>query len=101
MTTAPDRFLVKTEYGDVLVTVNPGASGFAPDLLALERVTPENSRDIALTVPLRAFAAKMIDIITAAGTNELAGTPRMQEMMTQEKATSELRRIERWAKENL
>ncbi len=49
-----------------------------------------------MEVPLRAFAAKMVDIIEARG-DDLPGGERMRRMMLQEKATADLKRIERWA----
>lgn len=96
-----ERFIVVTEDGEVLVTVNPeNAGGFDPDLLLLGPVTPEARAEAAFETPLRAFAAKIVDLIHAAGPGEVAVPPRMHELMVREKATSELRRIERWARNN-
>jgi hypothetical protein len=96
-----DRFVVRTEYGPVLVSINPASrSGFDPELLLLEAVTADASEGIGMEVPLRAFAAKMVELIEAAGTSDSGIPAGMIEMMVSEKATSDLRRIERWAKEN-
>jgi hypothetical protein len=96
-----DRFVVRTEYGLVLVSINPAStSGFDPELLLLDAVTDNAAADIGMEVPLRAFAAKMVELVEAAGTTGSGIPAGMIEMMVSEKATSDLRRIERWAKEN-
>lgn len=96
-----DRFVVITEFGPVLVTINPANSGgFDPELLLFGSVNSGEAADVAVEVPLRAFAAKMVEIVEAAGT-EGSGMPAgMMQMMISEKATSDLKRIERWAKDN-
>ena len=95
------KYLVKTDYGDVLVTVNEACSnGLEEDLLLLEMATTENSQDITTEVPLRAFSAKMLDIIEIVGTEGVNMSDKMLEMMKQEKATSDLKKIERFAKEH-
>lgn len=93
------RFLVKTDHGDVLVRVDPDKPGLAPDLLELEAPGDDNAGDLATTVPLRAFGAKMIELIEAQG-GDMPGGERMRRMMVQEKAASDLNRIERWAREH-
>lgn len=94
-----ERYLIKTEFGDVLVTVNPAAdSGLAADLLTLEAPTAENSRDIAMEVPLRAFAAKMLELVERVGVAETTASATMRTMLVREKATADLKRIERWAR---
>lgn len=93
------RFLVKTDYGDVLVEVNEACrNALGPDLLKLSAPTPENTRELRLEVPLRAFSAKMLDIIETVGTGEFDVSPGVLELMKKEKATADLARIERWAK---
>lgn len=95
-----DRFVVRTEYGLVLVSVNPASTtGFDPELLLLAPADAE-AEDIGMEVPLRAFAAKMVEIIESVGTAGSGVPDSMLAMMVSEKATSDLRRIERWAKEN-
>lgn len=95
------KYLVKTDFGDVLVEVNEGCqNALSGDLLTLSRPTPENSADLRMEVPLRAFSAKMVDIIEGVGTGELKAQPKVIELLKKEKATEELTRIERWAKRN-
>jgi hypothetical protein len=97
-----DKYIVKTDHGDVLVKVNTASkNALENDLLSFARPTPENSADVRIEVPLRAFGAKMVEIIQMVGVGEFGASPRMTEMMIQEKATSDLSRIERWARENL
>ena len=96
-----NAYLVKTDHGDVLVEVNPSCTNaLEKDLLVLHKPTTENTQGISMEVPLRAFSAKMVDIIEGVGTAEVDASPKLLEMMKEEKATSELSRIERWAKEN-
>ena len=95
------KYLVKTDHGDVLVTVNEACSnGLEEDLLLLEMADAENSQDINTEVPLRAFSAKMLDIIDIVGTEGMSMSDKMLDMMKQEKATSDLKKIERFAKEH-
>ncbi|MEZ4607048.1 MAG: hypothetical protein R2880_17525 [Deinococcales bacterium] len=95
------KYLVKSDFGDVLVTVNPECqNALEQDLLRLDIPTPENSAELNSEVPLRAFGAKMVDIIEIVGTGSFKASPVMMQMLKQEKATSELKRIERFAKEH-
>ena len=91
-----DTFLVKTDHGDVVVHVQEGKGGLDPDLLRFEAPTAANTTGLSMEVPLRAFAAKMVEIIEARG-DDLPGGERMRRMMVQEKATADLKRIERWS----
>lgn len=91
-----DTFLVKTEHGAVVVRVQPDRGGLDPELLAFEAPTAANLQGVSVEVPLRAFAATMLEIIEARG-GDLPGGERMRRLMVQEKATADLRRIERWA----
>lgn len=92
------RFLVKTDYGDVLVRIDGDKGGLDPGLLVLEEPSDENAGDLVTTVPLRAFGAKMIELIEAQG-GEMPGGERLRRLLVQEKASSDLNRIERWARE--
>lgn len=93
------KYLVKTDHGDVVVRINEAAdSGLAADLIALEAPGPENTRDIELEVPLRAFGAKMLEIVEMLGAAEIPSET-VRRMMVQEKATGELKRIERFARQ--
>lgn len=94
------HFLVQTDYGDVVVTVNPDAGGLDTDLLSFRHADADSARGISMTTPLRAFSAKMIDIIEGQGLAGFQGGERMRELMVREKATADLRRIERFAQEH-
>lgn len=92
------KYLVKTDHGDVVVRVNAEAdSGLAADLIALEAPDAENTDGIEMEVPLRAFGAKMLEIVEMLGADEIPSAV-VRRMMIQEKATSELNRIERFAR---
>lgn len=91
-----DTFLVKTDHGDVVVVARDDRGGLDPDFLRFEVPTPETTAGLTLEVPLRAFAAKMVELIEARG-GDLPGGERMRRMMIQEKATADLKRIERWS----
>lgn len=91
---------MKTNAGDVIVVVNQAASGLADDLFAFEEATPANLELVDMTTPLSAFGAKVVDLIELHGTEEFTGSATLKEMLIKEKATLELRRIERFAKEH-
>ncbi|MEX2534071.1 MAG: hypothetical protein WD273_00605 [Trueperaceae bacterium] len=96
---AQDKFLVKTDYGDVVVRINPEcANALEGDLLLLE--APDAQEEFSMETPLRAFGAKMVDIIRSVGTGGFDPGGTMLEMMIKEKAASDLNRIERWARAN-
>ena len=102
MSQAPESYLVTTEHGEVVVSVNPECSNaLEGDLLLLSAPGEEERASFEMVTPLRAFGAKMIDIIHTVGTGDFDPGPRMREMLIQEKATSDLNRIERWAREHL
>lgn len=97
-----DSYVVVTEFGSVLVTVNPQArNGLENELLQFAAATEEDHRAADFETPLRAFAAKMVDIIEGAGFEGVDVSGKMRDMLVREKATSELGRIERWARDNL
>jgi hypothetical protein len=94
------KFLVKTDAGSVIVEVNPACrNALDDDLLLLSEATPEAAKELEMAVPLRAFSAKMLDIIELVGTGDFSASPKMLEMLKREKATSEMNRIERFARE--
>ncbi len=96
------KYLVKTDNGDVLVEVNEACkNALGNDLLILKEPNPQNTEGLQMEVPLRAFGAKVLELITMIGTGDFSASPTMLKMMIKEKATSELNRIERWAKERL
>lgn len=92
------RYLVTTDHGDVVVTVNPAAGGLDPDLLELEAATAASAAAFEMVTPLRAFGSTMLDIIEGQGLGELSMSPALRDMMMREKATQDLKRIERFAK---
>ncbi len=94
------RFVVTTEKGDVLVTIDDQKDGLDPTLVQVEKPTAENAADLPMVVPLRAFGAKMVEIIEAQG-GDMPSGERIRRMLIEEKASSDLNRIERWAREHL
>ena len=100
MSEAARHFLVTTDHGDVVVTVNGDVDGLDPRLLALSMADEATARALPMATPLRAFAAKMVDLIEAQGLGAFAGGERMREMLVREKATADLKRIERFAREH-
>lgn len=92
------NFLIRTDSGDVLVTVREGASGLDDDFLQLEVAGQDAPDRFDMVTPLRAFGAKMLDLIEAAGTGDFAGSATMREMLIKEKATQDLKRIELFAR---
>ena len=93
------RYLVTTDHGDVVVTVNPAAGGLDPDLLELGPVTATVAQELTMATPLRAFSAKMVDIIEIQGLGDVTMSGSLRDMLVREKATQELHRIERYAKD--
>lgn len=97
-----EKFVVVTEFGSVLVTVNPMVqNGLENDLLQFRAASPQDHETADFETPLRAFAAKMVDIIETVGFEGVELSGMMRDMLVREKATSELGRIERWARDNL
>lgn len=93
------RYLVKTNAGDVVVLVNAAAGGLDDDLFELRAATEESTAGLTMTTPLSAFGAKVVDLIELHGTATFTGSDTLREMLIKEKATFELRRIERFARE--
>jgi hypothetical protein len=96
VTAADERFLVVTEHGRVLVVVRGDKDGLDPDLI--EVLGDADTDDVRLETPLRAFAAKMVDLVQARGEGAAALSPAMASIMVKEKAAEDLRRIERAAR---
>lgn len=91
------KFLVRTDHGEVLVRIDPEKGGLDPDLLILEKPDADKIADLQATVPLRAFGAKMVELIEAQG-GDVPGGERLRQLLVREKASSDMNRIERWAK---
>ena len=98
MSRPDERFVVVTEHGRVLVVVRGDKEALEPDLLEVRRHDDDASEGVELETPLRAFAAKMVDLLVARGTDALPMSPAMRDMMLKEKAAEDLRRIERAAR---
>ena len=98
MSRTDERFLVVTEHGRVLVVVRGDKGALEPDLLDVRRPDDAAAADVDLETPLRAFAAKMVDLLVARGTDALPMSPAMRDLMIKEKAAEDLRRIERAAR---
>lgn len=95
------KYLVKTDHGDVVVEINEACqNALEPDLLSFHKPTAENTADLSMEVPLRAFGAKMVEIIEMVGTGDFNASPKIVELMIKEKASSDLARIERWARDH-
>lgn len=98
MTRDDERFLVVTEHGRVLVVVRGDRDALASDLLDVRPGDDPAAADVALETPLRAFAAKMVDLLVARGAETVPLSPTMRTLMLKEKASEDLRRIERAAR---
>ncbi len=94
------RYLILTDdYGDVLAELDETPrNALDGPLFKLSR--PNAERQDVIEVPLRAFSAKMVDVIEIVGTGDFNAPPKVLELLKKEKATEELTRIERWAKDN-
>jgi hypothetical protein len=93
-----ERYLVVTEHGRVLVVVRGDRDGLDPDLIEVRGDADAAAADVGLETPLRAFAAKMVDLVQARGEGAAALSPALAAMMIKEKAAEDLRRIERAAR---
>ena len=93
-----ERYLVVTEHGRVVVRVRRDRSGLDGDLIEVERPDADALAALAMETPLRAFAAKMVDIVQARGSGGLPASAAMLEMLVKEKAAEDLTRIERAAR---
>ncbi len=96
MTRSDERFLVVTEYGRVLVVVRGDRAALDADLIDVR--TDRDAEDVTMETPLRAFAAKMVDLLLARGTDDLGLSPSLRDLMVKEKAAEDLRRIEKAAR---
>ena len=98
MSRPDERYLVVTDHGRVLVIVRGDKDALEPDLLEVRRDDDPAASDVGMETPLRAFAAKMVDLLVARGTDALPMSPAMRDLMVKEKAAEDLRRIERAAR---
>jgi len=91
-----ERYLVVTEHGRVVVVVRGDRAGLDADLIDV--VAADEADDLTMETPLRAFAAKMVDLVQARGSGAVPLSPTMLAMMVKEKAAEDLSRIERAAR---
>lgn len=96
MSRPDERFLVVTEHGRVVVVVRGDRAGLDSDLIDV--VAADDAEDLKMETPLRAFAAKMVDLVQARGSGGVPLSPTMLAMMVKEKAAEDLARIERAAR---
>jgi len=93
-----ERYVVVTEHGRVVVHVRADRSGLDGDLIDVRRARGEDLSTLTMETPLRAFAAKMVDIVQARGSGELEVSAALLDMLVKEKAAEDLKRIERAAR---
>ena len=85
-----------TEHGRVVVVVRGDRDGLDPDLI--EVLDDAEAGGLRMETPLRAFAAKMVDLVQARGAGAATLSPAMAALMVKEKAAEDLKRIERAAR---
>lgn len=90
-----ERYLVVTDHGPVLVIVRGDRPGLDPALIDV-RPAAEGA-DLTMSTPLRAFSAKMVDLLSVRGAGGLPLSPSLLALMIKEKASEDLARIERAA----
>jgi len=93
-----ERFIVVTEHGRVVVAVRGDRSGLDSDLIEVRRPSADELAAASMETPLRAFAAKMVDIVLARGSGGVPVSAAMLDMLVKEKAAEDLTRIERAAR---
>jgi hypothetical protein len=92
---ADERYLVVTEHGRVVVRVRGDKAGLDADFIAVESAV--EATDLTMETPLRAFAAKMVDLVQARSEASTL-SPQLLALMVKEKAAEDLSRIERAAR---
>lgn len=76
------RYLISTEYGEVLAELDETPrNALDGPLFTLSRPTSEARQDAPFEVPLRAFSAKMIDIIEGIGVGDFRAEPGVIELL--------------------
>ncbi len=95
------RYLILTDdHGDVLAELDETPrNALDGPIFKLSRPSPDTKEELT-EVPLRAFSAKMVDVIEIIGIGDFTAQPKVLELLKKEKATEELTRIERWARTN-
>jgi predicted PhzF superfamily epimerase YddE/YHI9 len=94
---ADEHYLVITEHGRVVVRVRGDRSGLDADFIDVLSPTASPA-GLTMETPLRAFAAKMVDLVEAHAEAPAAWSAGFRAMMVKEKAAEDLTRIERAAR---
>ena len=96
------RYLILTDdYGDILAELDETPrNALDGPLFRLSRPSDAERASVPFEVPLRAFSAQVVDSLETVGTGDFRVEPKLLGLLKKEKATEELARIERWAKEN-
>lgn len=89
-----EKYLVITDGGDVVVIIDRSVGGLDANFVTLRE--KEAGEQFDMITPLRAFNSKMVDLITVCAGDDVPGTAMIRDMLIQEKATSDLNRIERF-----
>lgn len=96
------RYIILTDdHGEILAELDETPrNALDGPLFKLSRPNDEQRQDAPFEVPLRAFSAQVVDSLEAVGTGDFKVDEKLLDVLKIEKATEELARIERWAKEN-
>ena len=96
------RYLIVTDtHGDILAELDETPrNALDGPLFRLSRPTDSEREAVPFEVPLRAFSAQVVDSLETVGTGDFKVDEKLLDVLKIEKATEELARIERWAKEN-
>lgn len=96
MSRPDERYRVLTEHGPVCVVVRGDRAGLDPDLIDVRPA--DAAADVAVETPLRAFAAKMVELVSSRGAGDTPLSAAMLALLVKEKAAEDLARIERAAR---
>ena len=96
------RYIILTDtHGEILAELDETPrNALDGPLFRLSRPSDAERADAPFEVPLRAFSAQVVDSLETVGTGDFQADTKLLELLKKEKATEELARIERWAKEN-
>ncbi len=96
------RYIILTDdHGDILAELDETPrNALDGPLFRLSRPSETDKENAPFEVPLRAFSAQVVDSLEAVGTGDFKVDDKLLDVLKIEKATEELARIERWAREN-
>lgn len=96
------RYIILTDdHGEVLAELDETPrNALDGPLFRLARPSDADRADAPFEVPLRAFSAQVVDSLETVGTGDFKVDDKLLDVLKVEKATEELARIERWAKDN-